>query len=123
MPGFMVELCFLARGELVKLRKKCVTQKYNKKTHLAEEELNEELFLTEYVNAVIKGWSGLKISYLEELLLVDVSGLAKTVTELTFTQDNAETLMRNSVDFDSWVTDTVGDLANFSKSKPLKSAV
>ena len=74
--GFSIDLCYLAREELLKLRKKCVTTKFSKKTRQPEEELNEDLFLTEYCKAVIKGWKGLKFRYLEELLLVDVTDLS-----------------------------------------------
>jgi hypothetical protein len=116
--GFSVDLCFLAREELIKLRKRSTTQKFNRKTRQPEEVLDDDRFLSEYVKAVIKGWSGLKLSYLEELLLVDVSGL--DITELPYTQANSETLMKNSVDFDTWVTETVGDLTNFTKNKSTK---
>ena len=37
--------------------------------------------------------------------------------ELPYTQDNAETLMQNGSDFDSWVTEMVGDLENFTRNK------
>lgn len=120
LDGFTVELCFLAREELIKLRKKSLNVKYNRKTHLQEETLDDEKFLSEYVKAVIKGWKGLKVSYLEELLLVDTSKLDPSVKELAFTKENAETLMKNSGDFDAWVSETVGDLANFSKDKSTK---
>ena len=73
--GMSVDLCYLAREELIKLRKKCITTKWNKKTHQAEEELDDDKFLVEYTKAVIKGWSGLKYRYLEELLLVDIGEL------------------------------------------------
>jgi hypothetical protein len=119
-PGFRVDLSFQSRAELIKLRKSAVTNKFNRSTRQPEEVLNEELFLSEYVKAVIKGWKGLKLSYLEELLLVDLTGLASGITELPYTQDNAETLMKGSVDFDTWVTETIGDLANFTKSKSTK---
>ena len=114
--GMTVDLCYLAREELVKLRKKCVTTKFNKKTRQPEEELDEERFLVEYCKAVIKGWSGLKYKYLEELLLVDISSLDPE-DELEFSQDNAETLMKNAGDFDTWVTEVTGDLENFTKTK------
>ena len=114
--GMTVALCYLAREELVKLRKKCITTKFNKKTHQPEEELDEERFLLEYCRAVIKGWKGLKYKYLEELLLVDVSALDPD-DELPFTQDNSELLMRNAGDFDTWVTETVSDLENFTGNK------
>ena len=118
-PGFnecFVDLCYLGRDELLKLRKKCVTTKYDKKTRQPEETLDEDRFLTEYCKAVIKGWSGLKYRYLEELLLVDVSELDPE-NELVYTQDNAELLMKNSTTFDNWVTETVGELENFTGTK------
>jgi hypothetical protein len=114
--GFAVSLCYLSREELVKLRNKCLKQKFNKKTRAFEDTLDEDLFMVEYVSAIIKGWNGLKYKYLEEFLLVDVSQL-NLDDELEYTQDNAELLMRNSGDFDQWVTDTVGDLENFTQSK------
>ena len=48
--------------------------------------------------------------------MVDV-GQLNPEDELDYTQENAELLMRNSGDFDQWVTDTVGDLENFTQSK------
>jgi len=114
--GMSIDLCYLAREELIKLRKRCVTTKFNRKTRQPEEELNDEKFLTEYCNAVVKGWKGLKFRYLEELLLVDVSSLDAD-DELPYTQENAELLMKNANDFDTWVTETVGDLENFTSNK------
>ena len=114
--GMSIDLCYLAREELVKLRKKCVTTKFNKKTRQPEEELDETKFLLEYCKSVIKGWKGLKYRYLEELLLVDVSALDPE-DELPYTQENAELLMKNSSEFDTWVTETVSDLENFTGNK------
>lgn len=116
LKGFSVDLCYLAREELIKLRSKCVSQKLNRKTRAFEETLDEDKFLTEYCKAVIKGWKGLKYKYLEELLLVDISGL-KPEDELEFSVENAETLMKNGADFDTWVTEITGDLENFTKTK------
>ena len=116
LKGFSVDLCYLAREELIKLRSKCVSQKLNRKTRAFEETLDEDKFLTEYCKAVIKGWKGLKYKYLEELLLVDISGL-EPEDELEFSVENAETLMKNGADFDTWVTDITGDLENFTKTK------
>ena len=116
LPGFSVDLCYLAREELIKLRSRCVSQKLNRKTRAFEETLDEDKFLTEYCKAVIKGWKGLKYKYLEELLLVDISGL-KPEDELEFSVENAETLMKNGADFDTWVTEITGDLENFTKTK------
>ena len=109
-PGYdsmVVSLCYLAREELVKLRKRCLSTKFNRKTRQPEEE---------YCQSVLKGWKGLKYRYLEELLLVDI-GTLDPDDELPFTQDNAELLMKNSTIFDTWVTETVGELENFTGNK------
>ena len=116
IDGFTVDITYLAREELLKLRNRCLKQKFNKKTRQFEEELDDDRFLTEYVKGVIQSWSGLKYSRLEELLLVDVSHLSPE-DELPYSQDNAELLMKNAADFDTWVTETVGNLENFTDSK------
>ena len=75
-PGFEVQLTYLARDEMLKLRKKAVTTKLNRRTRQPEEELNEEIFLKEYIKAVIKGWKGLKMTYLVQLIPVDEDKIA-----------------------------------------------
>jgi len=114
--GFSVDLCYLSREELLKLRSKSVSQKLNKKSRAFEEVLDQDKFLVEYVNAVIKNWKGLKFKYLEKLLLADVSDLDPEGM-LEFTKENAEVMMKNSADFDAWVSETVGDLENFTQNK------
>jgi len=114
--GFTVDLTYLAREELLKLRKKCLSTKFNKKTHVPEEVLDDEKFIEHYTTEVVKGWSGLKYRYLEEFLLVDISQFDPD-DELPYTQDNAILMMKNSNGFDTWVTETAGDLENFTGSK------
>jgi len=116
LEGFSIKLTYLAREELLKLRNKSVSQKFNKKTRAYEEQLDNDKFLTEYCKAIIKGWKGLKYKYLEELLLVDISQLDPE-EELVWNNENAELLMKNSSDFDEWVSETVGELENFTKTK------
>ena len=116
LEGFSVKLTYLAREELLKLRNKSVSQKFNKKTRAYEEQLDNDKFLTEYCKAIIKGWKGLKYAYLEELLLVDISAVDPQ-DELEWNNENAELLMKNSSDFDEWESETVGELENFTKTK------
>ena len=116
LEGFSIKLTYLAREELLKLRNKSVSQKFNKKTRAYEEQLDNDKFLTEYCKAIIKGWKGLKYNYLEELLLVDISEVDPEDT-LVWNNENAELLMKNSSDFDEWVSETVGELENFTKTK------
>jgi hypothetical protein len=116
LDGLIVELTYLAREELLKLRSRCVKQKFNKKTRAFEETLDEDIFLVEYVTAVIKGWTGFKFDYLRQLVLIDLKDLDME-DELPFTVENAEILMKNSPDFDTWVTEATGELENFTKTK------
>jgi hypothetical protein len=122
--GFEVKLNALSRKELIALRKRCVTTKFDRKTRQPVEELNEDLFLSEFTKATVKGWKGFKTKYLETLLLVDVSAMdAEAMVD--FSEDNAFTLVSGSADFDSWVNDTIFDVENFrsgSKGRAVESA-
>ena len=112
LEGFSVEITNLSRKELTGLRKKCTTTKFDRKTRQAVEELDEDKFVTEFTHAVIKGWKGLKLQYLETLLLVDISG-QNGENELEYSPDNAETLVSSSSEFDTWLNEVVFDLDNF----------
>ena len=117
LDGFTVDLCYLAREELIKLRNRCVQQVFNKKTRSYEEQMDEDKFLEEYSKAVIKGWTGFRLGYAKNMLLLGDLTKAQEDEELEFTQENVEVLMRNSTDFDTWITEMVGDLENFTNSK------
>ena len=113
--GFKVKVAFLSREELIKLRKACVTTKFDRKTRQPIEELNEELFTKNYVAAVVKGWTGLKYSYLQDLMLVDLASIKDLNEELEFSEENALVLMKNSTEFDGFISDVTSDLTNFQK--------
>jgi hypothetical protein len=117
MEGFEVELANLSRKELVNLRKKCTTNKFDRKTRAFNEELDETKFLSEFTKAVVKGWKGLKLKYLEDILLVDLSG-QDPEKEMDYSYENAKVLVENSAEFDNWLNEVVFDLENFrSESK------
>ena len=50
------------------------------------------------------------------MLLLDVSSV-DLEDELPYTQEDAEIMMKNASDFDTWVTEVVADLENFTSSK------
>ena len=112
LPGFEVELVNLSRKELTQLRKRCVTTKFDRATRQPVETVNEERFVEEFANSVIKNWKGLKLKYLEDLLLVDIKD-NDPEAELDYSQENAVTLITGSAEFDTWVNDAVFDLENF----------
>ena len=112
--GFKVELSFLSRETLVNIRKKATKVVF--KNRQPTDELNDDLFLELYVKNAIKGWTGLKLSYLDQLAPVDLSG-QDMEAELAYTEENALFLMKNSTNFDAWISEQVTDLGNFQKSK------
>ena len=116
-PGFVVDLAFLSRETLLSIRKKSTKTSF--KNRQAAEEFNEDLFLQLYVENAVKGWSGLKLSYLEQLAPVDLTG-QKMEDELNYTAENALYLMKNSSNFDAFVSEQVTDLGNFSTTSSAK---
>ena len=117
LDGFEVELANLSRKELVALRKRCVTNKFDRKTRAFNEELDESKSVKEFTQATVKGWRGLKLAMLEDLILVDLKG-QEPDTEMPYNQENAQVLVENSSEFDNWLNEVVFDLENFrTKSK------
>lgn len=114
MPDFKVQISFLSRETLQNIRKKATKTSF--KNRQPVEELNDELFLELYVKSAVKGWSGLKLKYLEQLAPVDLTG-QDLDAELEYSEENALYLMKNSSNFDSFISEQVTDLGNFSTSK------
>tara|TARA_B100000214_G_scaffold363573_1_gene329214 strand:+ start:957 stop:1409 length:453 start_codon:yes stop_codon:yes gene_type:complete len=119
LEGFSVQVANLSRKELTAMRKKCTTSKFNRKTRQIEEVLDDERFVTEFSRKTIKGWKGLTLEHLETLILVDTEGQDLT-KELEFTEENAEVLVSQSAEFDTWLNEVVFDLENF-RSEPKKA--
>jgi len=113
MPGFEISVSFLSRETLQNIRKKATKTTF--KNRQPVEELNDDLFLELYVKGCIKGWSGLKLKYLEQLAPVNV-GDEDPEAELDYSEENALYLMKSSTNFDSFISEKVTDLGNFSKN-------
>jgi hypothetical protein len=111
--GFKVNLSFMSRETLVNIRKKATKQSY--KSRQVVDDLDDQLFLKLYVEAAVKGWEGLKLSYVEQLAPVEL-GENDPNAELEFSSENALFLMKESSSFDSFVSETVTELSNFTKS-------
>lgn len=112
-PDFKITLGYMSRETLINLRKRATKNTFKGK--LVQDEFNEELFLELYVDSAIKGWSGLKFSYVNLLVPVDVSQFDPQ-DELAYSKDNALMLMKNSSQFDNFISEHVNDLANFTTS-------
>jgi len=116
LEGFSVEVANLSRKELTGMRKKCTTTKFNRKSRAAEEVLDEDKFVIEFARSSIKAWKGLTLAHLETLILVDTEG-QDLDQEVEYSEENAEILVSQSSEFDTWLNEVVFDLDNF-RSKP-----
>jgi len=126
--GFEVTVAYQTREELTKLREKATTQKYNKKSHVPEEDVDSDLFQDLYIKAVVKGWKGLKYRYLLKMIPMNESDVPEIPTEegkepvdkldgeLDFSIQNAGVLMKNCSEFDSFISNLLDDVENFTKS-------
>ena len=100
LDGFEVELANLSRKELIALRKRCTSNKFNRKTRAFEEVMDDDKFLKEFTNSTVKNWRGLKLKFLEDLLLVDISKQNPN-NEMDYSEENAIILVENSNEFDN----------------------
>ena len=117
LDGFSVEIANLSRKELTGIRKKCTTTKFNRRSRIAEETLDDEKFVTEFTRKTVKNWKGLTLAHLETLILIDTDGQDMS-KEVEYSEENAEVLVSQSAEFDTWLNEVVFDLDNFrSKSK------
>ena len=101
-PGFVISVSFLSRETLQTIRKKSTKTTF--KNRQPVEELNDDLFLELYVKGSIKGWKGLKMSYLEQLSPVDLTG-SNPDDELEYNEENALYLMKSSTNFDAYISE------------------
>jgi hypothetical protein len=112
LAGFSVEVVNLSRKEIQALRKRCITQKLDRKTRTMEEVLDEEKFVQYFTGSTIKNWKGLTLEHLETLILIDTQD-KDLQSELEYSTENAEILVAQSSEFDTWLNEVVFDLDNF----------
>ena len=116
IEGFKIELVYLNREDLQKIRNRSLTFKFNKRTRQREEEIDNDKFLAAYCERALKGWKGLKVKHLPLLLPVDISG-DDGEEEIPYSQEEALSLITNSTVFDQFVTDTMNEFEQFSITK------
>lgn len=116
IDGFEVNLRYITREDLLKIRNASLTYKFNKRTRQKEEEVDSNKFIEHYAEKAIAGWRGLKIKHLPQLLPADVTGLNGNET-IDYSEEEAVELLKNSTIFDQFVSDTLNDFEQFSRNK------
>ena len=114
-PGFMVKLCYLDKESMRKIGEKSKIMGFDRKTRQPTEEMDEELFTKLYIGKALVGWKGLKLSYLKDLVLLDIEGEEDEEALMAFTPENAIDLVTASKDFDAWISSVISDVSLFNK--------
>ena len=116
IDGFEVNLAYLNREDLMKIRNASLTFKFNKRTRQREEEVDNDRFLENYAEKAIISWKGLKVKHMPALMPVDISGMDAN-DDIEYSNEDAIELLKNSTVFDQFITDTMNDFEQFSKKK------
>lgn len=116
IDGFEVNLRYITRDDLLKIRNASLTYKFNKRTRQKEEEVDSVKFIEHYAEKAIADWRGLRVKHLPMLLPVDISGMNGN-DAIDYSEEEAVELLKNSTIFDQFVSDTLNDFEQFSKSK------
>ena len=116
IDGFTISLVYLNRDELTKIRNKSLSYKFNKRTRQREEEVDNDKFLEEYTKRAIKGWKGLYVKDLPQLLPIDMEN-ADPNEAIEYNETEALELIKNSTVFDQFITDSMQDYEQFTIEK------
>jgi len=116
IEGFKIELVYLNREDLQKIRNRSLTFKFNKRTRQREEEIDNDKFLEAYSEKAIKGWKGLKAKHLPVLFPADISSMDPE-ENIEYDEEDALELLKNSTIFDQFITDCMNDFEQFSVKK------
>ena len=121
IEGFKIELVYLNREDLQKIRNRSLTFKFNKRTRQREEEIDNDKFLEAYSEKAIKGWKGLKAKHLPVLFPADISSMDPE-ENIEYDEEDALELLKNSTIFDQFITDCMNDFEQFSVKKAEEDA-
>lgn len=116
MDDFYVDICYVGRDRMMKIRNQSLVYKFNKRTRQREEEVDNEKFLDAYTDAVVKGWSGLTAKKLAQLMPIDLSAIDPD-EEIPYSHEDALILVKNSTIFDQFITDTINDFEKFENKQ------
>lgn len=117
LEGFEVHIVYLSRDELTKIRDAHLRTKFDPRTRERIQEVDDELFVKDYVNQSIIGWKGLTLGMLAQIMPIEIPEDVSDDEEVEYSQEDALLLVQNSPSFDGWVSEVQRDLSNFRSRK------
>jgi hypothetical protein len=111
--SFKVEMCYLPREVITGIRERNTVISFNRVSRQKEETVDTDKFMDEYIKSVIVGWSGLTLEIVKNLVPIAVKE-EDLKTPVPYSHDDAMWLVKNSTEFDSFVSDTLNQVDLFS---------
>ena len=121
IEGFYIKLAYISREAMSKMLKRNSVIRINKVSRAREEEVDNDKFLAEYSESVIKDWKGLKFKDLARLYPADIADFDPE-DEVPYAPENALVILENSSDFNTFLTDATNDVTAFQEQE-LEKAV
>lgn len=97
---------------------------FDKTDRQYKEEIDNDKFTSEYANEVIKGWSGLTVKVLADLMVLDLKPGTDLNELIEYSPDDAIELMKNSTLFDGFIGSKINDIdfiSNYNKETKVKN--
>lgn len=120
IEDFFVDICYINKEKMAKLRTQCLENRYNKRSRQTEEIVNQDKFIELYTSTIVRGWRGLTMRKLAQLLPIEVDPKDLDV-EVPYDKEDALALIQNSTMFDQFVSDTLNNFDVFEKEKAEES--
>ena len=115
--GFSVQLRYLPKSEFQTMSRECTETRFNKKTHLREEEINAEKLTKLFTKTTVVSWKDLTVGRLRQLVPVKADAAITDDTDIPFDLDAAMELVTSAYDFERWVRDICLDISEFQSSE------
>lgn len=119
LEGFQVHVGAISRELSRKMKDAAEKTVFSAQGHQTTE-LDEDKFVAEFAKHAVLGWKGLKFKHLEDLMLVDLSGV-NPEDDVPYSHDEAIELIKNSNNFDNWLNGKVFSLQTF-RNKPKEAS-
>jgi len=126
---FFVNIAYASKFLLGQIREASKEISMNLRTHQSEDHINENKMRDEYARVIIKGWRGLTIKALyllvpglDVVMEKETAGTIGDEVEIPYDPAIASIIMKNSLDFETWIIDIAVNSANFSKIAESKKA-
>lgn len=113
---FKLKMRYIPRDELTSIRERSTKIGFNRATRAREDVVDTDKFMDEYIQKAISGWEGLTYNIVSTLVPIEVDN-SKLEVEIPYSHEDAMWLVKNSSEFDTFISETMANVEAFSLKK------